>query len=383
MSAAFDKRSSFRCKHSSITTTVGPIAMLVVLTIGVAMPAGASSRCIRGRARPLPRIHIVGQRLYSGRLPWRGWGLNWGAGSHEPVSHYFDEPTTANLEALACELVMARRLGANVMRIPLELGQIMQTATRTQPRALAALRTLLGIAAHEAIYLDLTGNLEWRRERSPDWYDRLPERARWNVQVVFWRAVAHVAHDSPAVLCYELTSEPLISDAPGWYTGEFGGRWFVQIIAHPRGRSPLLLARTWTRLLKAAVRSQDNRPVTIGMLPETKGGFTPSNVANLLDMLVVHIYPETGRSGEAVALLRHYASFHKPVLLGETFPLWCDLATQQAFLTYANPYVVGVMEFFDGRDPYDMTVTTIPDVIYQAGLVQFEGLRYLLTTPLR
>lgn len=120
----------------------------------------------------------------------------------------------------------------------------------------------------------------------------------------------------------------------------------MQSIAERRGRSARRLARAWTRQLAAAVRSQDDRPVTIGLLPLLQGSFVPAYVADLLDMLVVHEYPQgtAGSAGAggagailrqrvitarvaaspaagAVALVRGFASFKKPVLLGETFVL--------------------------------------------------------------
>ena len=73
------------------------------------------------------------------------------------------------------------------------------------------------------------------------------------------------------------------------------------------------MARAWTRQLAAAVRSQDDRPVTIGLLPLLQGSFVPAYVADLLDMLVVHEYPQRtagsagaggAAAGGAAAILR-------------------------------------------------------------------------------
>jgi hypothetical protein len=126
------------------------------------------------------------------------------------------------------------------------------------------------------------------------------------------------------------------------------------------------------------VRSQDNRPVTIGLLPATTGPFAPSNVADLLDLLTVHEYPATGQAPAAVATIRSFAASNKPVLLGETFMLTDDAATQNAFLTAAAPDLAGAFEFFDGRNPANTQIHTMSDAIYQASLAQFETLRPLL-----
>jgi hypothetical protein len=182
------------------------------------------------------------------------------------------------------------------------------------------------------------------------------------------------------VLCYELTSEPIVSQTTGYYYGRIGDWWFVQSIATAPAGDADALARSWTELLASTVRSQDNRPVSIGLLPLTGGPFAPANIADLLDMLIVHEYPTTGQAPAAVSMIKSFAASHKPVLLGETFMLSDDAATQDAFLTGAASYLTGTFEFFDGRDPAKIQVHSIYDAIYQVSLQQFTDLRHLLMT---
>jgi hypothetical protein len=130
--------------------------------------------------------------------------------------------------------------------------------------------------------------------------------------------------------------------------------------------------------MASAVRAQDDRPVTIGLLPTTTGPFAPANIADLLDMLIVHDYPKTSQAPAAVTLIRTFAADHKPVLLGETSILNDDAATQDQFLTNAAPYLNGTFEFFNGQDPNTMQIHTIPDALYKVGVRQFEALRPLL-----
>jgi hypothetical protein len=328
----------------------------------------------------MARISVRGNHLYAGARPWRAWGMNWGVGNHAPVIAYFDDPSASNFAVLRRELGTAREMSANSMRVYLQLGQVMATPTRPRQSTLTALQRLLALAQHDGIYLDLTGDLVWRPARAPAWYGHMSRQARWQVQARFWKAVAHAASASPAVLCYELTSEPVVSQTAGYYYGELGGWWFVQSIATAAGAHADALARKWTRLMATAVRSQDNRPVSIGLLPLTAGPFAPDNVADLLDMLIVHEYPTTGRAPAAVSIIRSFAAFHKPVLLGETFMLSDDAATQWAFLTGAAPYLAGAFEFFDGRDPARIHVHSVYDARYQQGLEQFRALRHLPVT---
>lgn len=326
-------------------------------------------------AAAMARISVRGNQLFAGARPWRAWGMNWGIGNNEPVVAYFDDPTPGRLAVLRSELRTARAIGANSMRIYLQLGQVMATPTRPRDRILSGLQRLLGLAQRDSIYLDITGDLVWQPSQAPRWYGRMSVAARWRVQARFWKAVAHAAAGSPAVLCYELTSEPIVSSTRAYYYGDDDGWWFQQSIATGGPRVAPALARAWVRLVAAAVRSQDDRPVTIGLLPTTTGPFAPANVARLLDMLVVHVYPETGQAGSAVGLIHSFAGYGKPVLLGETFILNDDAATQGAFLSGAAGCLAGAFEFFDGRDPRTLQPRSIYDSLYQTSLYQFLALR--------
>ena len=345
--------------------------LIVVAVVGLGWSPSAG-------AVAMPRISVHGDRLYAGAKPWRAWGMNWGIGDHAPVIGYFDHPTAAKFVVLRTELGRARAMGANSMRIYLQLGQVMATPTAPRRQTLLALMRLLALAQQDRVYLDITGDLVWRPSQAPGWYGRLSRQSRWRVQARFWGLVAHAAASSPAVLCYELTSEPTVAPAASYYYGQISNWWFVQSIATATGARANSLARSWTSMMATAVRSQDDRPVTIGLLPVTGGPFAPSNIADLLDMLVVHEYPTTGQAPRAIAMVRSFAGCHKPVLIGETFLLEDDAATQHAFLIGVAPFVVGALEFFDGRDPRAIEPRTTYDAIYQHGLENFMTLRAFL-----
>lgn len=369
----------------------GAVLLLTVLLVALppaaaarvhALPAAASIPAAGGAAASpapsgseLPRITVRGGRLYAGSAPFRAWGFGWGAGDHMPTLAYLDDPTAANYQTLAGELQTAKDMGANSMRVYVELSEVMSGPTSVRQDTLTALQNLLSLAASDGIYLDITGDLVWRVNLSPDWYEQMSDGARWQAQARFWHAVAHAAAASPAVLCYELTSEPIISDTATRYFGQTGNWWFVQSMARGNGQDDAQLARSWTQTMALAVRAEDDRPVTIGMLPTLDGAFAPSNVASYLDLLTVHDYPQTGQAAAAVALVNAFGGYGKPVLLGETGFLGDDLPTQQQFLLGVAARVVGELEFFDGRDPRTMLVTSISDAVVKDGLDQFMALR--------
>jgi hypothetical protein len=321
----------------------------------------------------LPEVQREGSDLFAAGERFRVWGFNYGIGDRYPILRYFDRPTEGRLQEVVADMREARALGANTLRVYLEIKAFMKGPNQPRRRALAALAALLDEAEHLHIYLDLTGNLVWRAP--PAWYDALPEQLRWAVQARFWRAVARTARSSPAVLVYELTSEPVIADGEHWYCGEMGGYTFIQrIVREVSGRDPSELARRWIRLLTASIRAQDRRHlIGLGLLP-LGGPFGGANISDLLDVMLVHEYPEDGREGEAISLVRDFAAGGKPVILGETAPLLATAATWGSFLSGSRSLVDGYLFFYDGRTPQELG-TTVGDAWYAAALDQFRRLR--------
>ena len=89
------------------------------------------------------------------------------------------------------------------------------------------------LAEQTGLYLDLTGLGCYHKQDVPAWYDALEESDRWDVQARFWKAVAGVCKDSPAIFCYDLMNEPVLDGGKGdgWLAGEpLGGKYFVQRI---------------------------------------------------------------------------------------------------------------------------------------------------------
>ena len=149
----------------------------------------------------------------------------------------------------------------------------------------------------------------------------------------------------------------------------------MQSVATAQGAGADQLARAWTRLLAHAVRSQDDRPVTIGLLPFIGGPFAPANIGGLLDMLVVHEYPATSQAPAAIALIRAFAASRKPLLLGETSMFGDDLATQGAFVAGDGAVPRRSVRLLRWTQPDNDSPHTIDDAVYQQRLEQFMSLR--------
>src|SRR5205814_7663099 len=139
--------------------------------------------------------------------------------------------------------------------------------------------------------------------------------------------------------CYDLINEPLVPgdkqpDRQWLHPIELAGFHYVQFIAlDPAGRDRDAIARQWTRRMVAAVREQDpGTPITIGMLPEKSSGFDPAKLADELDFIAVHVYPERKDPAKADQVVRDFRVPGKPLVIEEFFPINAAAADCAAFL---------------------------------------------------
>jgi len=275
------------------------------------------------------------------------------------------------------------RLGANVVRIHLQLGRFMQGPAEPNVASLDQLGRLAKLAEEERLYLDLTGLACYHKVDVPAWYDGLSEPARWDVQARFWETVAARCAESPAVFCYDLMNEPIL---PGdkketdWLAGEFAGSCFVQRISLDlAGRTQQQVAKAWIDRLAKAIRSRDDRHlITIGVIPwvqffpQAKPLFYAKEVAENLDFASVHFYPETGKIDQAVTALAAY-NIGKPVVIEETFPLKCSAAELEEFIEKSQTTASGWIGFYWGKTPEECSKSnTISDALTLGWLELFQ-----------
>jgi len=312
--------------------------------VGIHFAAG-ERRSVNPVAHSLELLGIdAGGTGFAGALSgqrFTAWGFNWGA-----PGEYRD------LGAVRERFAEMRALDANAVRVHLQFGDLMESPTRASPKQLAHIEAILAIAERERLYLDISGNEVWLPATAPPWYGRLTEAERWEAQADYWSAVARACAGSPAVLCYDLLSEPSVGHGlrPGdWYTGKFGGYYFGQRISLDlAGRTRDEVARAWTAQLAEAVRAYDQRHlITVGLLPDMDvSGFRAAVVAPLLDFLSVHLYPQGGREAESIGVVEQLAALGKPVLVEETYPLAGDLSTIERFILGTRSHAAGWFGFY-------------------------------------
>jgi hypothetical protein len=254
-----------------------------------------------------------------------------------------------------------RERGANVVRVHLQLARFMDAPDAPNAEALERLGQLVALAEREQLYLDVTGVASYRRSDEPPWYAAATEETRWATQARFWEAVSERVGPSAAVFCYDLMNEPAVP-GPGreadWLAEPWvNGRTYVQRLTRDlRGRPRWEVGRAWLRRMTRAIRAHDARHlITVGTFligeqaEQLPIGATPSQLAQEVDFLSVHLYPQEGALEQSLTELRAL-NVGKPVLVEETAPLRCSVETYGDFIRRSKQLAAGWLGFFWG-DP--------------------------------
>jgi hypothetical protein len=279
-----------------------------------------------------------------------------------------------------------KALGANVVRIHPQVAKFMKTAKEPNEAALKQLVRLVRLAEEIELYLDITGLGCYHKQDVPKWYDALDEAGRWDVQALFWEAIAKNCADSPAVFCYDLMNEPIL---PGeekkeaeWLTGEFGGKYFVQRISLDlAGRTRKQVAGMWVDKLVAAIRKHDkHHMITVGVIPwahtfpQARPLFYSKEVGENLDFVSVHFYPKKGEVQKTLTALAVY-NVGKPLVIEETSPLYCGQEEFDVFIDESLNIVDGYVGFYWGKtiEEYSQPNPSIADSIMREWLEYFRS----------
>lgn len=298
--------------------------------------------------------------------PFAPWGVNY---DHDDSGRLIEDYWDKEWSTIEGDFAEMRQLGANVIRIHLQVGKFMAGPDKPNEHALGQLKKLVALAEKTGLYLDLTGLACYHKKDVPAWYDALDEEGRWAAQAAFWTAIASVCADSPAIFCYDLMNEPVV---PGgkrkpadWLGPAFGDKHFVQVISLDQKNRPRPdIARLWINHLVTAIRKVDQRHlITVGQVdwsldrPGLTSGFVPQKVTEKLDFLCVHLYPKSGKTEEDLQTLRAFATglpVPKPVVVEETFPLQCSPGELEQFIRKADGDAAGWISFYWGKPPEEL-----------------------------
>ncbi len=312
------------------------------------------------QAEPLPWVRPAGDGqsfvAADSGAPVRLWGVNYDHdGDGRLIEDYWHDEWPAVVE----DFGEIKSLGANCVRIHLQLGRFMTAPDEPNGENLAQLAKLVELAEENSLYLILTGLGCYHKADVPAWYDALPENERWRVQADFWRAVAGVCKGSPAVFAYDLMNEPILAGEKvetEWLAGELGGKFFVQrLTLDLAGRTREQVAKDWVAQLAGAIRAVDDRHmITVGVIPwahyfpGARPLFYAPEVGAPLDFVSVHFYPKAGEVEKALTALRVY-EVGKPLVVEEMFPLACSGEELLEFVDGSQPIADGWVSFYWGR----------------------------------
>lgn len=284
------------------------------------------------------------------------WGFNF-VGEYGSI---MEEYWTERWGGIEKDFKEMKKLGANVIRVHLQIPTYMSAPDQIRPESLKQLRMLLDLARDNGLWLDITGLGLYRAKNVPPWLDALDEAGRWKAQAFFWREIARACKGHPAVFCYDLMNEPVITEPkPGenaWLTGELGGFYFVQRIARElKGREQKEIAAAWVEQMTRAIRDADTDTlITVGVIPFEQiwptarpAFYTPATMRHL-DFVSPHFYPRTGKIADDLAALKIY-DMGKPVVIEETFPMSCSQAEFETFITGSRATAKGWISHYFGK----------------------------------
>lgn len=285
------------------------------------------------------------------------WGVNY---DHDAEGNLIEDYWHQRWDQVEQDFSEIKQLGANTVRIHLQLGKFMREADQPNKESLLQLKRLVSLAEQSELYLDITGLGCYHKRDIPSWYDSLDESDRWQVQAKFWEAVAHACNGSTAVLCFDLMNEPIV---PGdekketdWLAGEFAGKHFVQRIARElKGRKRNEVVDGWIDQMVSAIRKHDTKAlITIGEIPWSHvwpGAapvfYTPESLSKL-DFVSIHLYPKRGEVDKAIKAMEPYM-LGKPMVIEEMFPLECSIDELDQFIDRSRSKSDGWIGFYWGK----------------------------------
>lgn len=299
------------------------------------------------------------------------WGVNY---DHDASGRLIEDYWHQEWSTIEEDFREIRELGANVVRIHLQFNKFMRSGEEPDRSSLEQLSKLLRLAHATGLYLDITGLACYHKQDVPEWYDRLDETGRWEVQARFWEEIAKVCSRSPVIFCYDLMNEPILPEekATEWLTGELAGKFFVQRISLDlAGRNKNEVAKAWVDKMTGAIRKHDRgHMITLGVIPfnltfpEAKPFFYSGHIHDNLDYVSVHFYPRKGKTEHAIEAIREY-EIGKPVVVEEMYPLKCSIEEMNAFIDSSRTLVDGYISFYWGKtiEEYLLTDTVEPDTL--------------------
>src|SRR5262245_37876791 len=113
--------------------------------------------CHPALAETIPFVRVSKDKksfvLESSGKPFSAWGFNY---DHDTEGRLIEDYWEKEWDKVATHFLQMKKLGANVIRIHLQLGKFMDAADKPDEMALDRLAKLVALAERVGLYLDLT-----------------------------------------------------------------------------------------------------------------------------------------------------------------------------------------------------------------------------------
>jgi hypothetical protein len=121
---------------------------------------------------------------------FRPWGFNY---DHDRSNRLLEDYWTTEWDEVAGDFEEMKALGANTVRIHLQLGKFMNSSREPNKDSVHRLARLVGLAEKTGLYLDITGLGCTRRKTCPHGTTTLPKRSDGMFRLSFGRRLPGLA----------------------------------------------------------------------------------------------------------------------------------------------------------------------------------------------
>jgi hypothetical protein len=144
--------------------------LLIALIIPFMMQPSSVMGADDEKTLPVIRISTDGTHFVTGDsgTPFRPMGFNY---DHDADGRLLEDYWHAEWDRVENDFRDMQSLGANVVRIHLQFGKFMKSATEANAEELKQLQRLLTLAEETKLHLDLTGLGCYHKKDVPAWYD--------------------------------------------------------------------------------------------------------------------------------------------------------------------------------------------------------------------
>src|SRR4029077_14981635 len=171
-------------------------------------------------------IHVSkdGRHFMVGTSDFRPWGFNY---DHDASNRLLEDYWKEEWNAVAGDFQEMKSLGANTVRVHLQISKFMKSARETDAESLRQLGRLVSLAERSALYLDVTGLGCYKKEDVPRWYNELGEGERWDVQARFLEDIGKpmVIEEMFPLSCSVADLAQFIEGSSALATGWIGFYW--------------------------------------------------------------------------------------------------------------------------------------------------------------